>query len=94
MRRTLLATAICLAALSACLVALLVPIHTWRGESCGTAYVAGSPPVNDDSWYSTCAELRDQRRGNFTLPAVLASMGVLVCGGLAVRRRRELTLGL
>ena len=93
MRRTVAATAISAVVLAVCLLALLLPIHTSRGHSCGNAYAAASPPVNDDSWYSTCADLRDQRRGDFTLPAVLASFGLLVCGGLALRRGRELALG-
>lgn len=93
MRRTLVATAICAVALSACLAALLMPIRTPLGESCGNAYDAAAPPANDDSWYSTCADLRELRRDNFTLPAVLAGLGLLVSGGLAARRRRELVLG-
>jgi len=64
-----------------------------RGENCGSAYFAAAPPGDDDSWYSTCADLRDRRRGDFTLPAVLSAAALIVSGSLAVRRHRELVLG-
>lgn len=93
MRSTAACTIACTAALVAFVLALVLPIHTRFGESCGSAYIAASPPPNDDSWFSTCAELRDARRGDFTLPALLAGLGLLASGTLTVRRYRDRVLG-
>lgn len=93
MRRATICTLLFAAVAAASVLALFLPIHTPLGENCGNAYFAASPPHNDDSWYSICAELRDQRRGNFTLPVVLAGVGLLVSGTVAVRRHRERELG-
>jgi hypothetical protein len=93
MRRTTICTIFCAAATAVSALALFLPIHTPRGENCGSAYVAASPPHNDDSWYSTCANLRDQRRGDFTLPLVLAGAGLLISATLTARRYRERELG-
>ena len=94
MRRVAMCTLFCAAVVAASVLALLLPIHTPLGESCGNAYFAARPPVNDDSWYSTCANLREERRGNFTLPLVLAGTGLVISATVTTRRYRERELGL
>jgi hypothetical protein len=93
MRRGIVSTVACAAMLAGCVVALVLPMHTPLGENCGSAYFAAPPPANDDSWFSTCANLRETRRGDFTLPAVLAGLSLFVSGGLLVRRYRDCRLG-
>jgi len=89
MRKAVAATVLFAVALVACTFALLAPISTSHGASCGSAIFAAKELVNDDSGIYECLTKRDARRGDFTLPLVLSVVALLISGGVTVSIRRS-----
>jgi hypothetical protein len=93
MRRALVVSLLFAGAFTLSVVAMLLPIRTHSGANCGSVFVAAGPPANDDSWFSTCAQLREQRRDIYEIPGLLCGIGLVVAGSVTAMSYRNRTLG-